>query len=252
MSIMRKFLFFLLCISLCSGAFAQGKDTISVRNDIQLIHLRDSFFIHVTTDTIEGFGVVSSNGLLVIRSGKALMIDTPMDEAKTRVLLGFLRDSMHTVVSVFIPGHWHNDCVGGLAELHRRNVFSMANKLTVEECRKRNLEIPVASFSDYLKWSFCDVPVECFYPGAGHSLDNIVIYFPVQKILFGGCLIKSMESSGIGNIADADVHAWPETLKNVQEKFMDAETIIPGHGSVGSIELIEHTRSVVTEYLKNH
>lgn len=251
MNIMRKFRFLLICISLCSSAFAQCKDTISVRDDIQLIHLRDSFFIHVTTDTIDGFGVVSSNGLLVIRSGKALMIDTPMDEAKTRVLLGFLRDSMHTVVSVFIPGHWHKDCVGGLAELHRRNVFSMANKLTVEECRKRNLEIPVASFNDYLNWSFCDVPVECFYPGAGHSLDNIVIYFPEQKILFGGCLLKSMESTGIGNIADADVHAWPKTLENVQKKFPNAETIIPGHGSVGSFELIEHTSGIVNQYLKS-
>lgn len=246
----RKFILILLMMFpvLASG---QQHDTIKINRDIQLIHLKDSFFLHVTTDYIEGFGMVSSNGLLVIRNGNALMIDTPMDEIKTAAILDYLRDSMHTNVTVFIPGHWHNDCIGGLAELHRRNVFSIANEMTRAECIKRNLEVPKASFSKYLTWSFCGIPLECRYAGAGHSLDNIVVYIPEQKILFGGCLIKSAGSTTIGNIADADVQAWPKTLKKVQKKYPDAEIIIPGHGSVGSLELIEHTIGVVNQYLKS-
>lgn len=246
----RKFILILLMMFpvLASG---QQHDTIKINRDIQLIHLKDSFFLHVTTDYIEGFGMVSSNGLLVIRNGNALMIDTPMDEIKTAAILDYLCDSMHTNVTVFIPGHWHNDCIGGLAELHRRNVFSIANEMTRAECIKRNLEVPKASFSKYLTWSFCGIPLECRYAGAGHSLDNIVVYFPEQKILFGGCLIKSAGSTTIGNIADADVQAWPKTLRKVQKKYPDAEIIIPGHGSVGSLELIEHTIGVVNQYLKS-
>lgn len=232
--------------------FASGQqyNTITISKDIQLIHLKDSFFLHVTSDYVEGFGTVSSNGLIVIRNGQALMIDTPMDEMKTAAILDYLRDSMLTNVTVFIPGHWHNDCIGGLAELHSRNVFSIANEMTRAECMKRNLEVPKASFSKSLSWSFCGIPLECWYPGAGHSLDNIVVYFPEQKILFGGCLIKSVESTSIGNIADANVPAWPKTLKNVQKKYPDAEIIIPGHGSVGSIQLIGHTKSIVQNYLR--
>ncbi|MGD9493164.1 MAG: subclass B1 metallo-beta-lactamase [Bacteroidales bacterium] len=245
----RKYILILL-LMLPVLASGQHYDTIIINNDVQLIHLKDSFFVHVTTDYVEGFGMVSSNGLIVIRNGNALMIDTPMDEIKTSAILDYLRDSMHTTVTVFIPGHWHNDCIGGLAELHCRNVFSIANEMTRAECIKRNLETPKASFSKSLTWSFCGIPVECWYPGAGHSLDNIVVYFPKQKILFGGCLIKSAESSTIGNIADANVHAWPKTLKKVQNKYRDAEIIISGHGSVGSFQIIKHTNRIVQDFLK--
>lgn len=240
----------LLLMMLPVLASGQQYDTIIINNDVQLIHLKDSFFVHVTWDDYNGcrFG---SNGLLVIRNGNALMIDTPMDETKTAAILNYLRDSMHTNVTLIIPGHWHNDCIGGLAELHCRNVFSIANEMTRAECIKRNLETPKASFSKSLTWSFCGIPVECWYPGAGHSLDNIVVYFPKQKILFGGCLIKSAESSTIGNIADADIHAWPKTLKKVQKKYRDAEIIIPGHGSVGSLKLIDHTIFIINHYLNS-
>lgn len=247
--LLRNFLILFLILAPVIAS-SQQRDTIVINNNIQLIHLIDSFFVHVTSDYVEGFGMVSSNGLIVIRNGDALMIDTPMDESKTTGLLDFLRDSMHTKVTLFIPGHWHNDCIGGLAELHRRNVFSLANKMTRDECIKRNLEVPKASFSESTKWSFCGIPLECWHPGAGHSLDNIVVYFPEQKILFGGCLIKSAESTTNGNIADADVKSWPKTLKKVQKKYPDAEVIIPGHGSVGSLRIIEHTNKIVQDYLK--
>jgi len=246
----KYFLLLLLMFPICASG--QHSDTIRIHNDIQLIHLKDSFFLHVTTDYVEGFGIVSSNGLIVIRNGNALMIDTPMDEIKTAAILDYLRDSMHTTVTVFIPGHWHNDCIGGLAELHGRNVFSIANEMTRAECIKRNLVVPKASFSKSLTWSFCGIPLECFYPGAGHSLDNIVVYFPEQKILFGGCLIKSAGSTSIGNIADGDAEAWPKTLKKVQKKYPDAEMIIPGHGSVGSFQIIDHTKDIILEFLKKH
>jgi len=250
MKLLRRKYFLFLLLMLPVFASGQHSDTIKISNDIQLIQLKDSFFVHVTTDFVEGFGMVSSNGLLVIRNGNALMIDTPMDEIKTAAILDYLRDSMHTAVTVFIPGHWHNDCIGGLAELHRRNVFSIANEKTRDECIKRSLEVPKASFSKSMTGWVSGIPYECFYPGAGHSRDNIVVYFPQQKILFGGCLIKSAESTAIGNIADGDVHAWPKTLKKVQKKYPDAEMIIPGHGSVGSFQIIEHTKNVVQDYLK--
>lgn len=242
----------LLLILFWGQAFAQTKDTIVVNPDIQLVQLKDSFFLHITRDEVSGFGTVASNGLFVIRGGKALMIDTPMDETKTAILLNFLRDSMNVEVSVFIPGHWHNDCIGGLALLHRMGVFSLSNVITANECIKRNLAVPRATFSDSLFWSFGGVPIELYYPGPGHSIDNIVVYFPDQKILFGGCLIKSPEAQTIGNVADGDVNRWNETLEKVRLKYGLAGIVIPGHGSVGSMELIKHTQKIVDSYSSTH
>jgi hypothetical protein len=32
-----------------------------------------------------------------------------------------------------------------------------------------------------------------FFPGAAHSADNVVVYFPKKRLLFGGCMIKPKE-----------------------------------------------------------
>jgi hypothetical protein len=73
--------------------------TIKIDDEIQLIHLFDSVFIHVTWDFDPGFGRFSSNGLIIIKNGQALMIDTPMDNEKTARLTGYLEGSMHTGIS---------------------------------------------------------------------------------------------------------------------------------------------------------
>ncbi|KAF5044955.1 Metallo-beta-lactamase type 2 [anaerobic digester metagenome] len=233
--------------------FASGQqyDTLFVNKDIQLVRFYNSFYIHISWDESEEYGRFSSNGLVLIHDSKALMIDTPTDEEKTEALYNYIQDSLHAKVIMFIPTHWHNDCIGGLSFLHRKGVHSIANELTINECIKRDLPVPQSPFLDSAHITFKGIQLVGYYPGPGHSLDNIVVYFPYQKILFGGCLIKSQESSGIGNIVDADVLQWPESLENVKSRFGHARFVIPGHGSMGSVELIGHTISIVNYYLRN-
>ena len=50
---------------------------------------------------------------------------------------------------------------------------------------------------------------EVFYPGAGHTQDNLVVWIPEAKLLFGGCLIKEERARHIGNVTDADLQGWP-------------------------------------------
>jgi metallo-beta-lactamase class B len=50
-----------------------------------------------------------------------------------------------------------------------------------------------------------------------------------------------MKSTGLGNVADADVKAWPKTLKRVLDNYPNAKIIIPGHGQFGDLSLIKHT-----------
>jgi glyoxylase-like metal-dependent hydrolase (beta-lactamase superfamily II) len=83
--------------------------------------------------------------------------------------------------------------------------------------------------------------VECFYPGAAHSPDNIIAWVPSEKILFGGCMVKSNQSTGLGNIADADLKLWPQTIKKIISSYPDAEIVIPGHGNFGDKSLLLHS-----------
>ncbi len=88
---MRKEIFFpvILFLLLSSIANSQSDSILRIDDDIQLIHLQDSVFIHVSWDFLEGTGRFSSNGMIIIKNGKAVMVDTPMDNEKTERLIQF-------------------------------------------------------------------------------------------------------------------------------------------------------------------
>lgn len=235
---------FLLSTSKCA---AQNSNTITINEDLQLIHLEDSIFIHISWHTLKSYGKFPSNGMLIIKNGKALLIDTPMDIEKTEELYSYIKDTFQSKITDFIPGHYHDDCIGGLAYLHETGVNSTANALTIQKCIELNLPVPKQSFSKTMKLNFEGIEMNLNYFGAGHTADNITVYIPQYKILFGGCLIKSMNSKGLGNTADAIIDEWGETTEKVLNEYPDVKIVIPGHGKFGGKELLSHTIELVKQ-----
>jgi len=145
------------------------------------------------------------------------------------------------VVERVVPTHSHIDCVGGLAEAHRRGADSFALEKTAEILRQTNKPTPRNWFVERMSLSCGDNRVELSFLGGGHTIDNIVAWIPAMKILFGGCLVKSLNARNLGNTKEADLMSYPATLKKVREKYSEAKIVIPGHGQPGGIELIDHT-----------
>ena len=50
--------------------------------------------------------------------------------------------------------------------------------------------------------------------------------------------------AGKGNLADADVKAWPKTIAPIKKEVPNLEIVIPGHGKKGGIELLECTQAM--------
>jgi metallo-beta-lactamase class B len=225
-------------------AAAQSIPGIVIDSSIQLIHLKDSVFIDVTWD-YDGNFRFSSNGMLFVRNGKALLIDTPMDNKKTEKLIVFLKDSMNIEVTKLIIGHFHNDCLGGLECIKSRGIESVANYMTIDKCKELGLPLPSTSFRDSLVFDYFGEQVVCRYFGAGHTADNITVWFPSEKILFGGCLIRSMSAKNLGNLSDAVVKDWDATVKKIIQKYPDIDIVVPGHGEYGGSELLDYTIKLV-------
>ncbi len=80
-----------------------------------------------------------------------------------------------------------------------------------------------------------------FYPGEGHTKDNIVVLFGNERIIYGGCFVKSTENNDLGNIADANLKAWPVSIKRLMKKFPHPAYVIPGHFSWASNKSLQHT-----------
>jgi len=241
----KRFLILIFGLIGLISSNAQSNDKIVIDNDIQLIHLQDSVYIHLTWHHLDNIGRFPSNGLILIKNGEALMIDTPFDNDKTERLTKYLKDTMHVDLTKLIIGHFHEDCMGGLDYLQSIGIESIANSMTVEKCNEIGLPIPSTPFTDSLTFDFNGEQIDCRYFGAGHSFDNITVWIPNKMILFGGCLIKSSNSRGLGNLSDAVVSDWDLTIKKVMKNYPEIKTVIPGHGSFGGRELLAHTVELV-------
>lgn len=234
----------LIAIILLVGSISAQK----ISEDIELIHIKDSVYIHKTWYDFPGFGRYPSNGLIFIKNGKALLIDTPVTEKQTKAICEYLKREMKVTVKEVIISHYHDDCLGGLGYLNSLKVSSVSCKLTKEKCEDLKLPIPKTTFSESMITNFEGEGLIIDHPGGGHTADNIVIYFANSKILFGGCLVKSIDSESLGNTKEAVLDEWDVTVKKVINRYRDVEVVIPGHGNFGDKELLTHTIELVRNF----
>ena len=87
----------------------------------------------------------------------------------------------------------------------------------------------------------------CKYFGGGHTIDNITVYLPEKKILFGGCLIKEMAAQNLGFTGDAVMKDWAFTVQKVMAAYPDIQYVVPGHGAYGGKNLLKHTIGLVQQ-----
>ena len=250
---MKRILFLLLlALTSLSGVCQTRPDTIKICKDLELIKISENAIIHVSYANVSGYGRVSANGLIFINKSDAFLFDTPWTDSLTVVLVTYLKDHLNLKIKGFVPNHWHNDCMGGLGYLQIKGIESYANQRTIDIARAKRLAVPVHGFVDSLQLKLGDKVIRCYYPGAAHSLDNIVVWIPSEKILFPGCMVKSLNSTDLGNIADGDINAYPVTIEKVIKKFRTAEIVIPGHGQSGGSELLFHTRDLVRKQINKN
>lgn len=231
----------LLLIYSTNYIFSQKHQKIIVSNDVEIIKVTENVFVHVSYSTIENYGRVASNGMILVNNGKAALFDTPMTEELTRELIAWITDSLKCKITLFVPNHWHSDCMGGLEYLHSLGIESYANEMTVKIAGSKNLPVPKHGFKDSTTLLLGTTKIFCEYLGAAHSMDNIVVWIPSEKILFPGCIVKEINAKNLGNTADGDLNAYPETVEKILNKYKDAEFVIPGHGNFGGLELLKHT-----------
>ena len=184
--VLKKSLLLIIILFGFIPLMAQKAKTLNINDDLKLIHIQDSIFIHISYHSLEAFGRFPSNGLVIIRKGKAILVDTPMTNEKTEILISYLKNKMGAEVTQLIIGHFHDDCMGGLEYLQSIGLSSLAHEFTIKKCQTLDLPIPGLSFSESFSMDFYGEEIICKYFGAGHTIDNITVYFSAQHLLFGG------------------------------------------------------------------
>ncbi|RNL74425.1 subclass B1 metallo-beta-lactamase [Sinomicrobium pectinilyticum] len=221
-----------------------GKPVVADKNyssdSLQVRRISDHAYVHTSYMDVEGFGRVSCNGAVFFDGKEAVVLDTPGDEIVSEELIRWVEDSLHCKIKAIIPTHFHRDCLGGLEAFHRRGIPSYAGNATIALAESNASPIPQQGFdrSGTFRVGGKDVILE--YPGAGHTKDNITGYLPDDGVLFGGCLVKA-SGANKGNLDDANVTAWPETIRKIKKEYPDLKIVVPGHGDAGGAELLDYT-----------
>lgn len=200
---------------------------------LTIVHVVDSFYMFTTYKSYKGT-VVPSNSMYLVTSVGVILFDTPWDPLQFQPLLDSIAHRHGKQVILCIATHSHSDRTAGLDYYKAKGISTLSSKQTYDLCARNKEPQAAAYFTNDTMVSIGGYSWETFYPGPGHAPDNIVIWFPKQKILYGGCLIKSIENQDLGNVADADLNNWPMAIERITAKYPDARLVVPGHfGGLG-------------------
>lgn len=235
----------LLMVMMVLSLGAQEK--IEIRKDVEVYPLTPGIWRHVTYEEMERGSFAPANGLIIRDNGHAVMIDTPWTPEQTAVLLDWVEKSLKAKVEAVVLCHSHQDCLGGLPEIHRRGIASIGMEKTRALALARGVEAPRKTFSGERRIKAGGRELELFYPGHGHTTDNIVVWIADERVLFGGCLVRSGDARTLGYTAEADLASWPATLNSIKTRYPEARCSVPGHGDPGGWELVDNTLKLIAE-----
>ncbi|MBB6523829.1 subclass B1 metallo-beta-lactamase [Pseudoteredinibacter isoporae] len=242
MSTVRYGFFLVSCLLVANFGHAASAKSDAVYKDIEFTRLSDRVWMHTSYKTVGKWGRVPANGLIVLGEERVTLVDTAWDNEQTEFILEWTQNKLKRDITHAVFTHAHSDKMGGVAALHKHNVQTWASALSNKLAPSHDLEpakFELAFNAQNLSEDLS--PFVVLYPGAGHTHDNIVVYLPAEKIIYGGCLIRPGNSISLGNTRDGDVLAWANTVETVADNFPDAKQVIPTHGAPGSRKLLSHT-----------
>jgi metallo-beta-lactamase class B len=218
---------------------------------LQITHLTDNFYVYTTFNLYKG-SLIPANGMYLVTNNGVVLIDTPWDTTQFQPLLDSIKSKHKKDVVLCIATHSHEDRTAGLEYYKQKGIKTFTSQLTDHICIEKHQKRAEFTFEKDTVFSVDNYSFQTYFGGPGHTPDNIVIWFEKQRVLYGGCLIKSVQAIDLGNLNDANVGEWDQTINNIQAKFENPKFIIPGHQKWTSTKSLKHTLKLVQKYKKEN
>ena len=174
-----------------------------------------------------------------------MLVDTACTVAQTETLMAWAERTLGRRWLGAVATHWHDDRISGAPAVRRRGLALEVLDLTAQAMAARSLGPATVLVRATQGSRRDDRGFEAFYPGAGHTQDNLVVWIPEARLLFGGCLVKEERARHIGNVTDADLQGWPAAIKGVQQRYPGVEVVVPGHGQPGGPIALQNTLALL-------
>lgn len=252
-----------------------GQETTEIErisDDLYYSEIMDSTYV-----IIHKFPSRCNSMFVLVGDNKGVLIDTPVETTGTKSLVEWINTKFGNLELVAINTGFHYDNLGGNEYLRSKGIKIYGAGLTarlIEENADKskdnvleytskqedkkyfqafsnvNFLPPTDTFAinDGLNLKINGETFEVYFPGETHTIDNVVVYLKSKKVLFGGCMILSMNHKRPGYIVDANMIEWPKSVEIVKDKFEEAKIVIPGHGDWGDTQLLSRTIDVLNKW----
>jgi metallo-beta-lactamase class B len=207
---------------------------------LKITRLAGDFYIYTTYSEYKG-SRIGANGMYVITREGVIIIDSPWDTTQFQPLLDSIQVKHNKTAVMCIATHFHEDRSGGLEYYRKLGIKTYTTRQTDALSKQHGMKRAEFLIDKDTLFTFGQYTFKTIYPGKGHAPDNIVIWFEKEKILYGGCLIKSVEDETLGYLGDASINDYPTTIRNVQAKCKNPAYVIPGHNDWNNPTSVTHT-----------
>ena len=239
---MRKVTLLFIFLAVLSNSFGQTKNSL-----LQISHLTGDFYVYKTFNKYQG-NLISANAMYLVTNDGVVLFDAPWDTNQYQPLLDSIKAKHNKDVIMYVVTHSHGDRAGGIAFYKKKEIKTYSIKLTDEILKEKKEPRAAFIIPNDTTFKVGEHSFHIYYPGKGHASDNIIAWFDNEKVLYGGCFIKSTSAKDLGFLGDSDVKEWEESILKVQSKFKNPKYIIPGHDDWADLESLNHTLQMVQKY----
>lgn len=227
--------FFVLCLA-----------TNAATSELSLIHLKGPIYI------VEDSYYSKENSIVFIGANSVTIVGATWTPETAKLLAKKIREITNKPIGEVVNTNYHTDRAGGNAYWKRIGAQIVSTKMTYDLLKK--------DWNKIVNWTRSAIPsyphltlvlptktypgdfelqggrVRAFYLGPSHTPDGIFVYFPEEKVLYGGCILNER----IGNLTFANLAEYPNTLNKLKQLKLDIRTIVAGHWTaVHGPELLE-------------
>jgi len=225
----------IITLFFAGNLFGQRTDT-----DLKISHLTGDFYIYTTYNYYNGYRI-PANGMYLVTNKGVVMFDTPWDTTQFQPLLDSIILKHNKSVIMCFATHWHSDKTAGLEYYRQLGINTYTTVLTDKLSKKNNKKRAAFLMADDTAFHVGQYAFETYYPGQGHTEDNIIIWFKKEKILYGGCLIKGVDDEDLGYLDDGNKTTYASTLKKVHTKCRKPKFIVIAHNDWKNINSLKHS-----------
>jgi cyclase len=175
-------------------------------------------------------GILTSDSLVVV-------IDTKMDDAGKQ-LYKMVKELADKKPILVINTHYHTDHSSGNKFYHGQTIIAGGNYSKQFWEKEADSEtLPTTWLKDRMDLKVGDETVTILNLAANvHTASDVVVYLHKRKMLFGGDVILNKQAPAL--LGNADPEGYLGAFNTLQKKF-DIQIVVPGHGEMGGIEIID-------------